>query len=342
MDLPSVPIYDHRADGMFGYIHESLDRAEQVMDTVIEGLGRAGRLGRLLLPVADRIADRRLTLMMDPYQTEIRAVQRMMGRPGPIAFSLSYEFGCTARAFDADGAPVLFRTLDWPFRGIGELVEIVILPGDAGDWIAATWPGVVGCLQGTAPGRFAAAINQAPERTSRGGRAASWISSKRDMMRQTGIPPAHLLRQVFETATDYEEARRLLATTPVAAPVIFTLTGAAPGEACTIERTEKNWAITDVPAAANHFVSELSTTSPWRSRGEDSEGRRAAILEADAPPALDDLAPPVLNSLTRLAVTATADGTLAVAGYEGDRRVTAVTTAEVPTSMPPPVPEGAI
>lgn len=341
MDLPSIPIHDHRADGMFGYIHESLDRAERVMDTVLDGFGQAGRLGRVLLPVADRIADRRLTIMMDPYQTEIRAVQRMMGRPGPIAFSLSYEFGCTARAFDGDEMPVLFRTLDWPFNGIGELVEIVVLPGDAGDWITATWPGVVGCLQGAAPGRFAAAINQAPERLSRAGRTASWLASKRILMRQSGILPAHLLRQVFETAPDYETARQMLAQTPVAAPVIFTLTGTVPGEACTIERTEKNWAITEVPAAANHFTSELSTTASWRSRGEDSEGRRAAILAADVAPALDDLAPPVLNTLTRLAVTATAEGGLAVAGYEGDRRVTAVTSAEVPTTAPPPVLEGA-
>ncbi len=332
MTLPEIAVHDHRADGMLGYIRKSADRAETVMDTVLSGLGFLGRIGRPLLPLADRIADRRLTLMMDPYQTEIRNVRRAVGRAGPLAFSLSYEFGCTARGFDAaekDAAPTLFRTLDWPFHGLGSLAEIVILPGDAGDWITVTWPGVVGCLQGAAPGRFAAALNQAPER-ARGGRMRSWIASKRRFMAQTSIPPAHLLRQVFETAPDYAAAREMLSLTPVAAPVIFTLTGTRPGEACTIERTETSWATTDQPAAANHFATELSGLAKWRARGHDSSGRREAILQAPSAPLPDGLTPPILNPLTRLAMSASAAGEIVVAGYEGEVQVTAATAASIP------------
>lgn len=324
-DLPKIPVHDHRVAGMLSYQRDASERAGRVMDTVLAGMGRTGKVGRLFLPLADRMADNRLTMMMDPYQGEIHAIRRWVDRPGPIAFNLSYEFGCTARAFDG-AQPVLFRTLDWPFQGIGAMVEIVLLPGEAGDWITATWPGVVGCLQGAAPGRFAAALNQAPERV-KGGRARSWLTAKRRVLKGAGIAPAHLLRQVFETAPDYATAVETLMRTPVAVPVIFTIAGTEKGEVCTIERTETNWALATAPAAANHFVTELGHTSPWRARGYDSPGRRDAILADPNPPRHDALTAPVLNPLTRLAVTVSAAGDITVTGYEGADQVTAVTAA---------------
>ena len=244
-----------------------------------------------------------------------------MGRPGAIAFSLSYEWGCTARAFADDGPPVLLRVLDWPFHGIGRLIEVVRLSGPAGDWITATWPGVIGVLHGAAPGRFAIALNQAPERRSGIGRVPDWIASKHRFLRQPGLPPAHLLRQVFETAPDYAAARRMLSEAPVAAPVIFTLTGAHAGESCTIERIEDSAQITEA-VATNHFTTELGQGA-WRERGIDSTARRAAAVALTAPPEVDALAPPILNDLTRLALTLDATGRLAVAGYEGAEQVTA-------------------
>ena len=323
--LPEIPVLDYRGGGMLAYQRDAAGRAGRVMDTVLGGIGPAGRAGRLLLPLADRIADRRLTAMADPYHAEIRAVRDWVGRPGPIAFSLSYEFGCTARVFDGE-RPVLFRTLDWPFKGIGALVEIVHLPGDAGDWVAATWPGVVGCLQGAASGRFAAALNQAPERVH-GGRVWSWIAAKRQVMRSRAMPPTHLLRRVFERAPDFTTACEMLTRTPVVCPVIFTIAGGRPGEARVIERLENDWAVVREPAAANHFTSELDRHDRWRARGIESGARRERILSAAAPPDHDHLASPVLNSLTRLAVTASAAGDLIATGYDGDRQVTAVTPA---------------
>ena len=325
--LPPIPVFDRRDTGLLHHAIDGADRAERVMQTVIGGMGFAGRMLPPLLPIPDRVAARRLAAMNDPYRHEILEIRRALGRPGPVAFNLSYEFGCTARAFETGGAPVLFRTLDWPFRGLGGLAEIVKLRGPAGDWITATWPGVVGCLHGAAPGRFAIALNQAPERRSGLGRAGDWLASKRRFLRATGLPPPHLLRLVFETAADFTDARRTLMETPVAAPVIYTLAGTEPGEACTIERTEDSAAVTDRPAAANHF--EAQDTGRWRPRGYDSHGRRAAVLAAETPPALDVIAPPVLNPLTRLAMTVSADGSLSVAGYDGDVRITAITSAKV-------------
>ena len=325
--LPSIPIHDRRNTTLLHHALDGTDRAERVMQTVLGGMGIAGRMLPPFLPLADRIADRRLVAMNDPYRTEILEIRSALGRPGPVAFNLSYEFGCTARVFETSGSPILFRTLDWPFRGLGGLVEIIKLRGSAGEWITATWPGVVGCLHGAAPGRFAIALNQAPERRSGWGRAGDWLTSKRRFMRATGLPPAHLLRQIFETATDFASARQMLQETPVAAPVIFTLSGTKPGEACTIERTEHGAAATDHPAAANHF--ESHAPGRWRPRGYDSHGRRQAMLSAEVMPALDAIAPPVLNPLTRLAMTVCANGKLSIAGYDGDAQITAITSAEV-------------
>ena len=324
-DLPSIPIHDYRDQNMLAFVRDHRAAALDLMKTVIRGLGPAGRMLGPVLPAADRLARRRLLAMRDPYRLEIRKIERLLGRPGPVAFNLSYEFGCTARAFETDQAPVLFRTLDWPFRGLGERIRIVQLPGEAGDWVLATWPGVVGCLQGTAAGRFAAALNQAPERTSRLGRAVAWLGSKRAFLKATGLPPAHLLRLAFETAPDFASAKRMLTETPLAAPVIYTLVGTKPGETCTIERTETEAEVASAPAAANHFATVLEQQTSWRPRGIDSEGRHQSALAAQEAPDLDNIAPPILNDLTRLAVRMDASGQMAVMGYDADRPVTALT-----------------
>ncbi|MEM8699337.1 MAG: hypothetical protein AAGF44_09210, partial [Pseudomonadota bacterium] len=195
--LPSLPIRDYRHGGLSAYAEEHAQSARQLMETVLRGFGPARHLLRRALPWGDRFAERHLARIGDPYLPEIRTIREMLGVPGPIAFALSYEFGCTARGFPGEG--VLFRTLDWPFAGLGRLAEIVHLDGPAGPWTTITWPGVVGALHGAAPGRFAIALNQAPERQTGWGRIADWVASKRRQMRETGLPPTHLLRQVFET-----------------------------------------------------------------------------------------------------------------------------------------------
>lgn len=316
--LPDIPVRDYRAGGLMAYARDHRAAASKLIDTVLTGMGLPGRAVRGLLPMADRIAARRLAAMGAPYRDDIMALRRLIGRPGAVAFALSYEFGCTARAFPGGR---LFRTLDWPFHGLGALVEVVHLAGPAGNWTTATWPGVMGALHGAAPGRFAVALNQAPERSGPLGRGASWLRGRWKVMRETGIPPAHLLRQVFETAKDAGEARETLTRTPVAAPVIYTLAG--PDGACVIERTETGATVREDPAvAANHFE-DAPEPGRWRPRGHDSAGRAAEAKALDAPPGVGALTPPILNPLTRLALSMDCAGALSVAGWEGERRVTA-------------------
>src|SRR5258708_5222302 len=69
------------------------------------------------------------------------------------------------------------------------------------------------------------------------------------------MPPDQLLRQAFETCEDFAAARRMLETTPVARPVIFTLIGCGVNERCVIERTETGFATReDDTCAANDWV----------------------------------------------------------------------------------------
>lgn len=321
--LADIPVHDYRDGGLPAFAAARREAALDLMDTILGGFGAAGQALKPLLPLGDRIAARRLAAIGDPYRAEILALPQVLGRPGPVAFSLSYEWGCTTRVFETGAAPVLLRVLDWPFHGLGARIEVVHLSGPAGDWVTATWPGVMGILHGAAPGRFAIALNQAPERQTGFGRVADWMTAKRRLLRQRGALPAHLLRQVFEIAGDYRTARAMLTETPVALPVIFTLAGAAPGESCVIERIEREGVPQgDTPAAAaNHFTTPLGA-GRWRRRGHDSGGRYRAARMLATPPAPDRLAPPILNPLTRLALTMDATGTLSAAGYEGLSRVT--------------------
>ena len=103
----------------------------------------------------------------------------------------------------ADG-PVLRRTLDWPFPGLGRLVEVTRQRGAAGDFLNVTWPGFAGVLTAVAPGRFAASINQAPmrRRTSSGLAAVARLRAERPrglLAPAAGRRPSICLRIAFET-----------------------------------------------------------------------------------------------------------------------------------------------
>jgi hypothetical protein len=115
---------------------------------------------RGLMPIFDRLSSSWLARTPSPYIDEIAEISDIAERAGVWFVNASYEWGCTARV-DAGAAPFLRRTLDWPFPGLGRHVEVALQDGGAGIYANVTWPGAVGVLTGVAPGRFAAAINQA-------------------------------------------------------------------------------------------------------------------------------------------------------------------------------------
>ncbi len=300
-------------------------------------------LGGLLARLADPIVRGWMRRAGTPYVAEIDAVARTLKRPGIWLLHGAYLFGCTALADDTAQGPRLRRTLDWPFPGLGRLVEVRRQLGPAGAFLNVTWPGFVGVLTAVAPSRFAASINQAPMRRRWRTPTLLWLDYALNALhglRGSGrLPPEHLLRQVFETCTSFDEARRLLESAPVARPVLFLLVGTEPGERIVIEREE---------TSARTFRDETVFANDWRGRShnwrpracgngapvENNIRRRTALAawtgrDADA---FEWVTDPVLNACTRLSVEmCPATGALTVAGWEADERgsadrVTAITS----------------
>jgi hypothetical protein len=330
--LPSIPIVDIPPGGLVRHAVHNRARAQSLRDDCLASL--PGAVG-MLLPVMDSLTRYWLKRSLSPYFREIAALVDALDTPGIWFLNGCYEWGCTALAREEGGLPWLARTLDWPFAGLGRHVEIARMQGAAGGFVAATWPGFAGVLTAMAPGRFAAAINQAPmwRRTHR-----PWLRPYDLAMNAlaTGrvrfMPPDHLLRDVFETCGSFAEARQRLETCPVARPVIFTLAGCRAGETCVIERTEEgfltreadtcsanDWLTSKRPWEAR-IASELLLTCSYAEAAENSCSRRLALAGWQGSFERDSFAwviPPVLNPCTRIAVEmCPAKGLLRAVGYE--------------------------
>jgi len=263
-----------------------------------------------------------------PYVDEISRISRIAGEPGVWFVNASYEWGCTTRADDA-GQPHLRRTLDWPLPGLGRYVEVALQDGGAGIYANVTWPGAVGVLTAVAPGRFGAAINQAPLYRRSSHRALKPVDMALNALGTwrdaEGWPPAHLLRHAFDTCGSYAEAVDLLVRTPLARPTLFSVVGTRPGEACLVEHTQKSATVRHGTfTIANDWHPEGGRREGrWMPRGRhvggvpDCEDRRASLDGYAARDPLGWVVEPVLGPLTRLAVEVTpATGELRVVGYE--------------------------
>ncbi|MGH6768885.1 MAG: hypothetical protein ACRECO_07680 [Xanthobacteraceae bacterium] len=329
--LTAIPIVDVGEGGARDYALSRREHARALRD---DCFGWMPGGVRRLMPVIDGVTRRWLARSCSPYVVEIETIAAAFGYSGIWFLNGCYQWGCTSLAREQDGAPWLARTLDWPFPGLGRRLEIARMRGAAGEFYNVGWPGYVGILTAVAPGRFAAAINQAPmwRRTRR-----PWLRPydlARNAMRTwciRFIPPDHLLRDVFETCPSFDQARHRIETTPIARPAIYTLVGCKPGERCVIERTEEDFTTrVEHTAAANDW---MRSAPPWEARvradlmftrsyqdcAANSRTRRelAAAWTGRLQGRFDWVQPPVLNPYTRLAVEmCPATGALHAIGFE--------------------------
>lgn len=291
----------------------------------------------LLLPLADRSSKKWLEKTDNPYKDEIAQYAQALGVPGIYALNLSYEWGCSSGGISTKGAPDIMRVLDWPFPGLGDALMLVHQSHEAGEFYNATWPGLAGVYQAMAPGRFCAAINQAPMRRYGGSMARDWYKNRKLMFKQTTLPPAHLLRQVFETVKSYDEAKKILTETPICMPVLYTLTGIKAGEACVIERVENGAIVRELDpntgrvAISNHFQTSVGEEhkTGWMPRPYNSDHRTQQVCDLDyqglKAQDFSWLTPPIINYKTRLCMIANAKtGQLMLQGWEKDGPVTKV------------------
>ena len=324
--MKSIMLVDVRDAASDAHLGQRESEALAVRDACLGWLPLGGLLARLADPIVRAWMKRAGTA----YAAEIDSVARTLKKPGIWLLHGAYLFGCTALGDEGEKGPRLRRTLDWPFPGLGRLVEVRRQRGPAGEFLNVTWPGFVGVLTAVAPARFAASINQAPMRRRWRSPMMLWLDYALNALhglRGSGrLPPEHLLRHVFETCTSFDEACRLLETAPVARPVLFLLVGTKPGQRIVIEREETR---------ARTYRDDTVFANDWRERhprwrprgcgdGEPVENniRRRSALAAWTGRDADDFAwvtAPVLNACTRLSVEmCPATGRLVVAGWEPD------------------------
>jgi hypothetical protein len=314
--LPAIPIVDLGSEPL------SALAARRPDDLAL--LLAAGRrhYGRLALGYADLRSQAWLLRAASPLREEIRAVAKLALGRGAHLLNLAHEWACTAALSPSPaGGFFLRRTLDWPFDGLGRALVLVKRETPEGPALEATWPGFVGTLTALAPGRFALAFNQAPRRRHLLGRAGAWIASRRAINRSRALPPAHLLRQVVETAPDFGSALSMLCERPLCVGGLFTLAGPGPEDAAVVEREPRRYSMhRGAVSVANHWPSRPQ----WGvARGRDSHARAAALAACRSQAPLDWVAPPVLNRDTRLAFEGDpTSGYLALQGFERDGAAT--------------------
>lgn len=312
--LPEIPVLETgpgfamaTLDAHLGLAHDLLDRATRLIPNVV-------------LRNLDRVSRAWLERWDNPHLDEIDAIARKLDRPGAYFFSINYEWGCTCRvaASPDQRSARLARVLDWRTPGLGRALIAADVSAKAGRFITLTWPGYTGVLSAVAPGRFSAALNQAPMAQPTGVFVADWMINRRKVWREGGEPPAHLLRRVFEEAGDFHDAKQALMLSPLSTPAIFLLAGLKGDETAVIERRETACHVYETGCvAANHWHVEDWT---GRARGRDSAGRFSQMFRTTLN--FDDhfkwLKPPILNDRTRLVMTADASlGAIMAQGWEG-------------------------
>jgi hypothetical protein len=322
LSVNHIPLVDVRDGGPIAHALSRQEAAAALRDYCVAPMPRWGR--GVCLSSIDRLAGRWLKSSVSAYRDELQLIATILGFPGTLTLNMSYLFACTTSAsLSADGRPVIRRSLDWPFGGLGRCVEIAWQAGAAGEFYNATWPGAVGVLSATAPGRFCAVINQAPMRRRAPGLLAlpfdASINLAYALLREDGWPPDHLLRYAFETCDTFEDALRLLSREPLARPAVFTLAGVRPEEIAVVERTEREARILRGPVTvANDWQ---TPRRGWKGRmgAQNNADRRNSIEQTNADdPCFSWVVPPVLNHTTRLVVemSSAAGGMLVARGYE--------------------------
>lgn len=332
--MKTISYHDIREGGPLQLLDLRIDDAKELMAASRDSFGLLSQaVCALFLPSLDKISKGWLVKSDNIYRHEIERAALTLGIHGTYALNMCYEWGCTSAIYAKNESAVLTRVLDWPFPKMGEQVVVAHQRGPAGDFYNVTWPAMMGVFNAMAPNRFAASLNQAPMKKHGAGFVGDWAINRHRTWQSHAIPPAHLLRHVFETARNYEEAKKLLCETPIALPVIYILSGISAQEGCVIERTEYDAIVrpieNDRVCASNQFETAFNDIKGgWLAREIDSAGRmkKASTVPLESVnEKFDWFVAPLANDHSRLAMMADAGkGTLAVMGTLGAVPVTEI------------------
>lgn len=332
--IADIPLIDVDAHASAAMCRHDLDRMQALVRSAL------GRRSHFVLPYVTRFVDHIshawLNRQADSYLDEIRHVAGLLGRPGAFFLNAVYEWSCSTSVGPAPsgcGARMI-RVLDWGLAGMGKHAVIARHATKFGAFYNATWPGYAGVVNAMAPGRFCAAINQAPRVPILGlGPLDEMITRLRLFTSNDTTLASHLLRRVFETAPDYRAAVEMLSDQKVllAAPALFMLSGIEPDEGCVIEAFGKERRIhrTDEAPGAVLGIANQWLSADLKGKARNESVTVAPALKPEANNALrrkmitdfqkgefhgsSDLAEPVLNSQTVMVMIGNAgSGELAI------------------------------
>jgi hypothetical protein len=213
---PEISVIDARDSGP--------PAVAQIAERQLQGLLDDARrlVPGAVLAITDRASRGWLTRSQNPYLVEIDAIALIAGRSGAYTLNTGFEWCCTCGvADDPDGGVRLLRVLDWRQQGLGRALIVAWQRGSAGDFANLTWPGFVGVTTAMAPGRFAVALNQAPMMSRGLSWPGDWLAGRIGVWWSRALPAAHLLRQVCERCSNYDDALDMLSRTPLCLPAFF-------------------------------------------------------------------------------------------------------------------------
>ncbi len=325
--ITEIPIVEVGRYASADLCRQDPERARRLVDAALS------RRSHVLLPLVTRLLDRIslawLVRQGDSYLDEIRHVASFLNAPGAYFLNTVYEWACStsvAADHERDGARMI-RVLDWGLAGLGRHVVIARQETAHGPFYNATWPGYAGVLTAMAPGRFSAAINQAPRVPVSGIRIVDEVVTQLRVLRTSDtVMASHLLRRVFETAADFKAALHMLADPRVtlAMPALFTLAGVEPHEGCIIEALGSERRVHRMardasgalgianqwlsPDLRGHARNESETPGAPMTAELNNSTRQADVraLQQGRFHGAADLAEPVLNSHTVMVVVANA------------------------------------
>ncbi len=212
--------------------------AKELLSYYVNDLGGLEQFDELLTSYRD-------AFVPPQYATEMRAIASLIGRPESevLLSNLYYDaikhlFGCTAFAVDTPDGPLHARNLDWgTVNGMLSRNTLRVEYSRAGrpHFVVVGWPGYAGALSGMAHGRFSVTLNAVLS----------------DDPPELAPPVTFLLRDVLDTARDFDEAVVRLRDSPVTSDSLLLVTGTKQGEMVVIERSPTRAAVRE---AINGFV----------------------------------------------------------------------------------------
>lgn len=139
---------------------------------------------------------------------------------------LKFYLGCTAFAVEHEETIYHSRNLDWHTENnlLGQRSRIFNFQRN-GKTVFKTlsWPGFIGALSGSKPGKFSLTLNAVSSNDSP----------------EIALPVSFLLREILDSSDSFEQAKAVLENTMIASDCLILLSGNASKEMVVIERTPK-------------------------------------------------------------------------------------------------------